>query len=123
MEKTRIANPERSVQLPIFNLKDFHNQTIAVSAYKGILIGWDGDMDGRVFDMIDIIKEKNKLSDLVAIQEHEASLLLFWKNAVPEEFSEGKDFDIPDGDMFSVYSSVVVKWEYELKKEYVLIPS
>lgn len=121
MNKTRIAHPDRSIQIPIFNLKDFHNQTDAVSAYQGILIGWDGEADGRVFDMIDIIKEKNKLHNLVAIQEHEASLLLFWKHEVPEEFSEDKEFEMPDGDIFNIYSSVIVKWEHELKENYVPI--
>ena len=69
------------------------------SVYRNILVQWDEDLDKRVLDFIDQLSDEIR-EQLVAVQEHEGSLGLVWKNKVPEGYQVGRGVevkvDIPD---------------------------
>jgi len=78
-----------------------------VSFYRGVIIMWDEDHDPRVQQVVDQLLPTQK-DNLVAIQEHEASLSLVVKDPTraPSEYDEFEvDFG---GDIFNVYEVIPV---------------
>ena len=78
------------------------------SIYGTVLVRWDEDRDRRVLDVIDTLP-RGVYDRLLVIQEHEASLALVWDGEPPEGYREGDSVDVPDGDIWNVYSSVAAR--------------
>jgi len=49
----------------------------------------------------------NALDNLLVVQEHEGSIAFIWCVSIPSDYKEGKDIDVPDGDVWTICSSVL----------------
>lgn len=88
-------------ELPFLGVKDFPppSRQVGFSIYKGILVIWDEDIDGRVLRFIEELP--THLSDkLVLVAESEGVLFLRWDSAhlpggvVPASFKDGQMVDV-----------------------------
>lgn len=80
-----------------------HNQ---ITLYRGVLVVFDEDVDTRVLTWLD--EQPCEVVDtLFMVQEHEGSLTLLWKKAMPAHLKEGDSVDV-DGDVWSVFVSKLV---------------
>ncbi len=95
----------------LFNPDDFPYVYEYVSVYKNVIIGWDEDRDKRVLEFLRNIENDGHLLDLLAIQEHEASIALFWSCAPPDSYRVGDDKDMTDGDIFTIRTSETPMFE------------
>ena len=77
------------------------------SIYRGVVVRWDEDYDGRVLDFIDDMHPSD-LEHLFAVQEHEGGIAFRWKGHVPEGYAEGDCLEVRDSDVWSVHESTVV---------------
>jgi len=74
------------------------------SLYRGVLVQWDEDEDGRVFTFIDNMPDLVR-NELLVVQEHEACLGFLWKTYIPSGYEEGRSFEI-EGDSWNVSRSI-----------------
>jgi hypothetical protein len=72
------------------------------SVYRGVLVQWDEDQDGRVFSFIDSLSDIER-ENLAIAQEHEAVIALRWKHYIPHKCS-GLDVE---GDIWVVESRLL----------------
>jgi len=70
-----------------------------ISSYRNTLVLWDEDTDTRVFDLIDDLTDVERQL-LLAVHEHEGSVLFFWKSTEPPKRLE-RGVHTPDGDYWS----------------------
>lgn len=76
------------------------------SVHRGVLVQWDEDHDRRILDVLDKMFAY-VVVNLLAVQEHEGSIAFIWCNYIPFGYEEGADIEVPDGDIWSVISSVL----------------
>jgi hypothetical protein len=83
-----------------------------VSVYDGVVVLWDEDRDRRVLAFIRKLREPIRRR-LIAVQEHEGSLTLFWRGPVPKRYVE----DAPEvyvlGDYWTICRSESAEAELE----------
>lgn len=77
------------------------------SIYRGVLIQWDEDKDKRILTFIDQLTAGIRCQ-LAIVQEHEGSLGLIWRQAVPSGYEAGKEFEV-EGDYWVVQKSKAAK--------------
>jgi len=73
------------------------------SVYKGTIIEWDEDYDRRIFIFVDNIL-KQRIKNLIRCKEHEAGLILYFKDSIPLKYNEGDSIDIDDEEGHDVWS-------------------
>ena len=75
--------------------------------YRGVLIQWDEDRDGRVLTFINQLPARVRCQ-LATVQEHEGSLGLVWHTSVPSGYEVGEEFEV-EGDFWVVQKSTIAK--------------
>jgi hypothetical protein len=75
------------------------------SVYRGVLVQWDEDQDGRVLTFVDSLNH-TETENLAMVQEHEGAIILRWKWHVPEKYQTDSMVDV-EGDKWSVQSDVL----------------
>ena len=73
------------------------------SVYKGVLVQWDEDQDPRVLDLIDDLDGPTRYN-LAAVQEHEGTLSLLWKEEVPRWLLQNESLEVA-GDIWEIICS------------------
>lgn len=78
------------------------------SIYRGALVQWDEDHDERVLEFLDHLPAF-VLDGLLVVQEHEGSISFLWRDKIPKGYEEGECVDVPDGDVWCIVESRIVK--------------
>ena len=93
----------------LFDPTDFPLTWKYVSAYKHVIIGWDKGMDEDVLEFLGGIEDRGYLPDLIAIQEHNADIALFWHlTPVPDKYDVDIEILMNSGNTFRVTHSFMV---------------
>ena len=79
----------------------------SIIAHRDVLVLVGGDsQETRTMDWIDSLTHYD-LKRLVAVYSRKGTFWLFWTE-IPAAYREVSDIEIPDGDVWSVYKSIVI---------------
>lgn len=102
---------DKAAVLPTLRFSDFADidDGCGFSVYRDILVFWDDDHDGRIFDALDNMDPVCR-SYLIAVRERKAQLYFLWDGREPHGFEGLRSFLLPgDGDTFNTGASFILK--------------